>query len=590
MQYTSRDLRRYNHLLQETDAVYHEMAQHWGLPDSVMGVLYTLCDAGGRCSVREVCRLGGMSKQTVNSALRRMEREGLIYLEAAGRGKDVCLTEAGEGLACRTALRVIQAENQVFAAWPQADVEQYLALTLSGGPGEKSEGNQGGVMSKASIQLSDHFTCGRLIRFTLPSITMMIFTAVYGVVDGFFVSNYAGKTPFAAVNLIIPVLLGLGCVGFMFGTGGGALIAKTMGQGDRERANDIFSMIVYVSAAIGVVLAGLGFLILRPAAVLMGAEGELLEQTLIYGRINLIALPFYVLQYEFQCLFATAEKPRLGLFVTVAAGVANMVLDALFVAVFSWGAAGAAAATALSQFIGGSLPLVYFARPNSSLLRLGKCRMDLRALLKTCSNGSSEFMSNVSMSLVSMLYNVQLMKYAGEDGVSAYGVLMYVNMIFQAIYIGYSVGTAPIVSFHYGAGNRGELRGLLRRSGGLLAVCAVCMLAAGQVLAAPLSRLYVGYDPGLFRMTSHAFSIFSFSFLFSGFAIYGSSFFTALNDGLTSAIIAFLRALVFQVGAVLLFPLLWRLDGIWMSIVAAEVMAVAATGIFLLAKRKRYGY
>lgn len=445
-------------------------------------------------------------------------------------------------------------------------------------------------MSKASIQLSDHFTCGRLIRFTLPSITMMIFTAVYGVVDGFFVSNYAGKTPFAAVNLIIPVLLGLGCVGFMFGTGGSALIAKTMGQGDRERANDIFSMIVYVSAAIGVVLAGLGFLILRPAAVLMGAEGELLEQALIYGRINLIALPFYVLQYEFQCLFATAEKPRLGLYITVAAGVTNMALDALFVAVFSWGAAGAAAATALSQFIGGSLPLVYFARPNSSLLRLGKCRMDLCALLKTCSNGSSEFMSNVSMSLVSMLYNVQLMKYAGEDGVSAYGVLMYVNMIFQAIYIGYSVGAAPVVSFHYGAGNRGELRGLLRRSGGLLAVCAVCMLAAGQVLAAPLSRLYVGYDPGLFRMTSHAFSIFSFSFLFSGFAIYGSSFFTALNDGLTSAIIAFLRTLVFQVGAVLLFPLLWRLDGIWMSIVAAEVMAVVATGIFLLAKRKRYGY
>lgn len=347
-------------------------------------------------------------------------------------------------------------------------------------------------------------------------------------------------------------------------------------------------MIVYVSAAIGVVLAGLGFLILRPAAVLMGAE-ELLEQALIYGRINLIALPFYVLQYEFQCLFATAEKPRLGLYITVAAGVTNMALDALFVAVFSWGAAGAAAATALSQFIGGSLPLVYFARPNSSLLRLGKCRMDLRALLKTFSNGSSEFMSNVSMSLVSMLYNVQLMKYAGEDGVSAYGVLMYVNMIFQAIYIGYSVGAAPVVSFHYGAGNRGELRGLLRRSLGLLAACAVCMFAAGQVLAA-LSRLYVGYDPGLFEMTSHAFGIFSFSFLFSGFAIYGSSFFTALNDGLTSAIIAFLRTLVFQVGAVLTFPLLWKLDGIWLSIVAAEVMAVITTAIFLVVGRMRYGY
>lgn len=431
-------------------------------------------------------------------------------------------------------------------------------------------------MSKTPIQLSDHFTCRKLICFTLPSITMIIFTAIYGVVDGFFVSNYAGKTPFAAVNLIIPVLLILGSVGFMFGTGGGALIAKTMGQGDRQRANNIFSLIVYASAACGVVLAALGFLILRPAAVLMGAEGELLEQALIYGRINLIALPFYVLQYEFQCLFATAEKPRLGLSVTVAAGVANMVLDALFVGVFSWGAAGAAAATAISQFIGGVVPLIYFARPNSSLLWLGKCRLDLRALGKTCSNGSSEFMSNVSMSLVSMLYNVQLMKYAGEDGVSAYGVLMYVSMVFQAIFVGYSVGVAPIESYHLGAENRRELRGLLRRSLGLL--------------AAPLSRLYVGYDPGLFEMTSHAFGIFSFSFLFSGFAIYGSSFFTALNDGLTSAIIAFLRTLVFQVGAVLTFPLLWKLDGIWLSIVAAEVMAVITTAIFLVVGRKRYGY
>ena len=445
-------------------------------------------------------------------------------------------------------------------------------------------------MSKASIQLSDHFTCGRLIRFTLPSITMMIFTAVYGVVDGFFVSNYAGKTPFAAVNLIIPVLLGLGCVGFMFGTGGGALIAKTMGQGDRERANDIFSMIVYVSAAIGVVLAGLGFLILRPAAVLMGAEGELLEQTLIYGRINLIALPFYVLQYEFQCLFATAEKPRLGLYITVAAGVTNMALDALFVAVFSWGAAGAAAATALSQFIGGSLPLVYFARPNSSLLRLGKCRMDLRALLKTCSNGSSEFMSNVSMSLVSMLYNVQLMKYAGEDGVSAYGVLMYVNMIFQAIYIGYSIGCAPIVGFHYGAQNHPELKNMLRMSVILMSASGVVLTVLARVLAAPLAKIFVGYDEGLFTLTCHAFRLFSFAFLFAGFNIFASSFFTALGNGLISAAISFLRTLVFQTSSVILLPLLLGVDGIWYAITAAEIFATLISIIFLLAKRRKYHY
>lgn len=440
------------------------------------------------------------------------------------------------------------------------------------------------------IQLSDHFTMGRLLRYTLPSIIMMLFTSIYGIVDGFFVSNYAGKTAFAAVNFIMPVLLMLGCVGFMFGTGGGALIAKTLGQGERQRANGIFSLIVYVSIVCGVVLAALGFVLLRPVAVLMGAEGQMLEDCQLYGRIILLALPFYVLQYEFQCLLVTAEKPKLGLYVTVASGLANMVLDWLLVGVLPWGVAGAAAATAISQLVGGVVPLLYFARPNSSLLRLGHCRMDLPALVKTCTNGSSEFMSNVSMSLVSMLYNVQLMKYAGEDGVSAYGVLMYVSMIFQAVFIGYSVGMSPIVSYHYGAENRRELHGLLRRGLQLVAVCAVLMFAAGELLAAPLAQLFVGYDPALLEMTAHAFSIFSFSFLFSGFSILGSSFFTALNDGLTSALIASLRTLVFQVGAVLLFPLIWKLDGIWLSIVAAEVLAIVVTALFLLGKRKRYGY
>ena len=445
-------------------------------------------------------------------------------------------------------------------------------------------------MPKKTIQLSDHFTYSRLLRFVLPCIGTMLFTSVYGIVDGLCVSNFVGKTAFAAVNLIMPLPQLLGTVGFMLGTGGSAIVGITLGEGDQKKADRYFTMFLLAALVSVSVLAVLGFVFLRPVAMLLGAKGELLDYAVRYGRILMLALPPFALQNMFQSFFVTAEKPLLGFWFTVGAGCTNMVLDVVMVGMLHWGVEGAAIATFISQIVGGVLPLVYFLRPNSSLLRLGKCRMDLRALLKTCSNGSSEFMSNVSMSLVSMLYNVQLMKYAGEDGVSAYGVLMYVNMIFQAIYIGYSVGAAPIVSFHYGAGNRGELRGLLRRSGGLLAVCAVCMLAAGQVLAAPLSRLYVGYDPGLFRMTSHAFSIFSFSFLFSGFAIYGSSFFTALNDGLTSAIIAFLRTLVFQVGAVLLFPLLWRLDGIWMSIVAAEVMAVVATGIFLLAKRKRYGY
>lgn len=441
-----------------------------------------------------------------------------------------------------------------------------------------------------AIQLSDHFTRKRLLRFSLPSIVMMVFTSIYGVVDGYFVSNYTGKTPFAAVNLIMPFLMILGGVGFMFGTGGGALIAKTMGEGKAEKADKLFSMTVFASILCGLVLTAVGLLFLRPFARLMGAEGELLENSLLYGTINLIALPFYILQYEFQCLFATAEKPKLGLYVTVASGVANMVLDWLLVAVLSFGLAGAAAATAASQFIGGVFPLVYFARKNSSRLRLTRCRLELRPLGRICANGSSELMSNISMSLVSMLYNVQLMQYAGEDGIAAYGVLMYVSMIFQAIFIGYSVGTAPIVSYHYGAQNREELKSLLRKAIFIVAIAALCMFAAGELLAAPLSRLFVAYDEELLQMTTHAFAIFSFSFLFSGFAINGSSFFTALNDSLTSALISFLRTLVFQVAAVLLFPLLWGLDGIWFSIVAAEIMAVLATIFFLLKKQKKYGY
>ena len=441
-----------------------------------------------------------------------------------------------------------------------------------------------------AIQLSDHFTRKRLLRFSLPSIVMMVFTSIYGVVDGYFVSNYTGKTPFAAVNLIMPFLMILGGVGFMFGTGGGALIAKTMGEGKAEKADKLFSMTVFASILCGLVLTAVGLLFLRPFAQLMGAEGELLENSLLYGTINLIALPFYILQYEFQCLFATAEKPKLGLYVTVASGVANMVLDWLLVAVLPFGLAGAAAATAASQFIGGVFPLIYFARKNSSRLHLTRCRLELRPLGRICANGSSELMSNISMSLVSMLYNVQLMQYAGEDGIAAYGVLMYVSMIFQAIFIGYSVGTAPIVSYHYGAQNREELKSLLRKAIFIVAIAALCMFAAGELLAAPLSRLFVAYDEELLQMTTHAFAIFSFSFLFSGFVINGSSFFTALNDGLTSALISFLRTLVFQVAAVLLFPLLWGLDGIWFSIVAAEIMAVLATIFFLLKKQKKYGY
>lgn len=440
------------------------------------------------------------------------------------------------------------------------------------------------------IQLSEHFNFKKLLRFTFPSIIMLIFTSIYGVVDGFFVSNYAGKEPFTAVNFIMPVLMLLGCFGFMFGTGGGALISKTMGEGKSEKAKSTFSLIVYTSIICGIVLSVLGFILIKPVASILGAQGQLLTDSVTYARIILIAIPAYILQYEFQCLFVTAGKPSLGLYVTIAAGLTNMILDALFVAVFKWGLEGAAAATAISQFVGGLVPLIYFSCPNSSLLRLGKTHFDGKALLKTCTNGASELMSNISMSIVSMLYNAQLLKYAGEDGVAAYGVLMYVSLVFQAVYIGYSVGTAPIISYNYGAQNHTELKSLLKKSLISISIFAVIMFAASLALSKPLSYIFVGYDKELLNLTVRAFSIFSFSFLFSGYAIFGSSFFTALNNGLISALISFMRTLVFQIAAVLIFPLIWQVDGIWLSIVAAEVMSVIVTILFLKANKKKYQY
>ncbi len=441
-----------------------------------------------------------------------------------------------------------------------------------------------------TIKLSDHFTYKRLLRFTLPSIAMMIFTSIYSVVDGFFVSNFAGKTAFAAVNFVMPLLMFLGSPGFMMGTGGSALVAKFLGEKRHEDANRTFSMLVYVSIGMGVVMTVLGLLALRPVAYAMGARDEMLDSCVLYGSIIAAAAVPFVLQMEFQSLFITAEKPHLGLVVTVAAGVTNMVLDALFVGAFGWGLVGAAAATAISEGIGGLFPLIYFSRKNSSLLKLVPTKIDWRLILKVCGNGSSELMSNISMSLVGMLYNVQLIQYAGENGVSAYGVLMYVSMIFSGAFIGYAIGTAPVISYHYGAQNKEELKSLLRKSSLIIALFAAAMFALSQGLAHPLAKLFVGYDLSLMEMTEGAFHIYAYGFLFMGFSIYASSFFTALNNGLISALISFLRTLLFQAGAVLLLPLIWGLDGIWVSIVVAEVLAVVMSVVFIMAKRKKYGY
>ncbi len=441
-----------------------------------------------------------------------------------------------------------------------------------------------------AIQLSEHFNYRKLIKFTFPSMIMMIFTSIYGVVDGIFVSNFVGKTAFTAVNFVMPVIMVLGAVGFVFGPGGSAIVAITMGEKKLQEANRQFSMIVYAAAITGIILAVLGIIFIRPIVSLLGAEGEMLDTCVLYGRIILAATPAYVLQYAFQSFFITAEKPELGLKVTVASGVANIILDALLVAVFPFGIVGAALATSLSQLIGGIFPIVYFAKENPSVLKLTSTKFHAKTLINTCINGSSELLSNISISIVSMLYNMQLLKYAGEDGVAAYGVLMYVNMIFLGVFFGYTMGTAPIVSYHYGAANHKELQSLRKKSLVIVGVSSAAMFVLAELLARPLSMIFTGYDKGLLDMTLRGFLIYSFSFLFAGFGIWSSSFFTALNNGLVSAVISFLRTLVFQVGAVLILPLFMELDGIWLSIVIAELLAVIVGIIFLIVLKKKYNY
>ena len=441
-----------------------------------------------------------------------------------------------------------------------------------------------------NIQLSDHFNYRRLFRFTLPSIVMMIFTSIYGVVDGLFVSNFVGKTPFAAINLVMPFIMILGGVGFMIGTGGSALVSKTMGQNEPEKANLIFSMMIELTLLVGALLSIVGIVFIEPIARLFGASEAMLPDCVLYGRIVLAFNAAFMLQNVFQAFLVTAERPHMGLYVTVAAGVTNMALDALFIAVFNWGVAGAAIATGLSQCVGGLIPLIYFIRPNKSPLRLKLAALQLRPIIQACANGSSELMSNISSSLVSIAYNAQLMKYAGENGVAAYGVLMYVQFIFIAIDVGYAVGCAPIVGYHYGAQNHDELKNMLKKSMILMSISGVALTLLAAALAAPLARLFVGYDQALFEMTRHAFRLFSLSFLLAGINIYVSSFFTALNNGAVSAIVSFLRTLVFQMLCVLVLPIFFDIDGIWWAMAVAEVFAFILSLSFLIVKRNKYHY
>lgn len=440
------------------------------------------------------------------------------------------------------------------------------------------------------IKLSDHFTYSKLLRFVFPSIIMMIFTSIYGVVDGLFVSNFAGKTAFASINLVMPFIMILGGIGFMIGTGGTALVSKVLGEGKKEKANKIFTMMIIFTLLLGTLLSVIGVVSMPWVADFLGATQEMMADCILYGRIVTGFTVAFMLQNVFQSFLIAAEKPKLGLLATVLAGITNMALDAIFITVFKWGVAGAAIATGLSQCVGGIFPLIYFSRDNSSLLRLTNTKLEIKPILNACGNGSSELMSNISSSVVSMIYNFQLMKYVGEDGVSAYGVLMYVQFIFVAIYIGYAIGCAPITGYHFGAQNHGELKNMLRKSAFLSAISGVVLTILAIVLSSPLAKIFVGYDEELYELTRHAFSLFAYSFLLAGFNIFTSSFFTALNNGAVSAAISFMRTLIFQTSSVLILPIFLGVDGIWWAITVAEVFAFILSLIFLFSKREKYHY
>lgn len=441
-----------------------------------------------------------------------------------------------------------------------------------------------------NIQLSEHFTYAKLLRFTLPTIITMIFTSIYSIVDGIFISNFVGKTPFAAINLIFPFIMVLGAVGFMLGTGGSALVAKTLGEGKTEKANGYFSMIILVAILAGILLTILGQLVTCPIAILLGAEGEMLDYAVLYARVLLLGLVPFILQYVFQSFLVTAERPNLGLALTVGAGVTNMALDLFFIAVFRWGVTGAALATCISQAVGGLIPLVYFICPNGSPLRLVTTRLEVRPLCSACMNGASEMVSNLSTSLVSMLYNFQLLRMIGEDGVAAYGVIMYINFIFIGVFLGYSLGSAPIVSYHYGANNQPELQNLFKKSLILIGASSITLTGIAIYFATPLSKIFVGYDTQLLQLTSRGFCLYALSFLVMGLNIFGSAFFTALNNGAISAMISFLRTLLFQIAAILLLPIFFDIDGIWLAVATAELGAALVTVSLLLQKRQQYRY
>lgn len=442
------------------------------------------------------------------------------------------------------------------------------------------------------IELSGHYSYSRILKTCIPSVLMILTTSVYSIVDGLFVSNFAGTTSFAALNIIWPAIATVAAFGLMFGTGGSALVAMVIGQDDRDRANGIFTMLIRAMLILGAVCGTLLFIFMRPVSIWLGADEAMLPDCIRYGRILVCAMPAFMSQMAFNSFFMTAEKPQLGTLLTVICGITNIAFDALFIVVFGWGLTGAAIATVLGMAVGGIYPLYYFSskKRNTTKLKFVKADTDWHCIVRCCSNGLSEYVGNIALNIVSMCYNLQLMKLIGQDGVAVYGILMYIGYVYASVYIGYNIAVSPIVSFNYGAQNHDELKSLLRKSIVILLVAGTILTGLSEILSSPMAGIFVGYDPGLKALTARAIRIYMISFMICGLNMFVSAWFTALNNGIVSACAAFARTLVFEMGAIFILPLLLGLDGVWLAVDVADMLALVLAVILLSTFRKRYNY
>lgn len=442
-----------------------------------------------------------------------------------------------------------------------------------------------------AVKLSEHFTYKKLLKATLPSIFMMIFVSLYTIVDGIFVANFVGETALSAVNLMSPFCMIIGSLGFMMGAGGAALTAKTLGEQNKKKAQKVFSCCVYFTIILGFVISLTAFIFMKQIAVRLGADEQMLPLCVTYGRILIAAEVAFMLQNMFQNFFMVAEKPGMGFAMSVAAGVVNMVLDALFIVVFKWGIVGAAIATITGQIVGAVAPMVYFlSKKNNTSIRFVKTKLDFRVLLKTCTNGSSELLSQVASSVVGIVYNLKLMQLIGQDGVVTYGIIMYISFIFTAVFFGYSIGSAPMIGYNLGAQNSAELKNVLKKSLVVIISFGAVLTAISVGFARPLCMIFVRDNARLLALATKGVQLYCAAFILMGLNIFASSFFTALNNGLVSAILSTVRTLIFQIGAVLILAAVIGADGIWIAVIISEGLALVMSVAFLIANKKKYQY